>query len=196
VAAPTFPLTSAGAVGGLNVTDYIEQPADLRFVTDSVLELAAEGGPLAGVVDDERIAVGGHSLGAITTVGLAFNDCCEDPRVDAVFGVAAATWHFDGRPDERRDLPLLLIHGNADDTLPYSGSVDLYGRVTPPKFLVELVGGQHLAFFGGPWPPIIEEAVIGFLDRYLKDRARGLDALRDAGTQEGLTTLRSDEGAR
>jgi fermentation-respiration switch protein FrsA (DUF1100 family) len=196
VAAPSFPLTSAGAAGGLNVSDYDQQPADVRFVLDSVLGLARSGGPLAGAVDEERVAVGGHSLGAITTVGLAFNDCCEDPRIDAVFTIAAATWHFDGRPDERRDLPLLLIHGDADDTLPYAGSVDLYRRVTPPKFLVDLVDGPHIPFLRGPFPPLIDEAVVGFLDRYLKDRAGGLERLREAGTHEGLTTLRSDEGRR
>jgi alpha-beta hydrolase superfamily lysophospholipase len=192
VAAPTFPLTSAGAAGGLNVTDYVEQPADVRYVLDSVLALAADGGPLAGMVDEEHVAVGGHSLGAVTTVALAFNDCCQDPRIDAVFPVSAATWDFDGRPDERRDLPVLLIHGTADDTLAYAGSVDLYRRVTPPKFLVELVNGPHLAFFGGPWPALIDEAVIGFLDRYLKERAGGLADLEHAGTRPGLTTLRSD----
>ena len=191
VAAPTFPLTSAGAAGGLNVTDYVEQPADVRFVLDAVLH-----GPLAPVIDEDHIAVGGHSLGAVTTVALAFNDCCEDPRVDAVFTVAAATWRFDGRPDERRDLPVLFIHGTDDDTLPFSGSVDLYRRVTAPKFLIELEHGPHLAPFGGPWPPIINEAVVGFLDRYLKDRAHGLDAVRDAGSKEGLSTLRADEGRR
>ena len=195
VAAPTFPLTSAGALGGLDVTDYVEQPGDVRFVLDSVVALAGDGGPLAGVVDEERVAVGGHSLGAVTTVGLAFNDCCEDPRVDAVFPISAATWGFAGRPDERRDLPVLLIHGSADNTLPYSGSVDLYRRVTPPKFLVELVDGPHIPFFGGPWPPLIDQAVVGFLDRYLKDRAGGLDRLRNAGTRRGVTTLRADEGA-
>jgi fermentation-respiration switch protein FrsA (DUF1100 family) len=189
VAAPTFPLTSAGAAGGLNLSDYVEQPADVRFVIDSVLH-----GRLSAVIDEEHVAVGGHSLGAITTVGLAFNDCCEDPRVDAVFPVSAATWRFDGRADERRDLPVLLIHGTDDDTLPFSGSVDLYRRVTAPKFLVELVHGPHLAFFGGPWPRIIDDAVVGFLDRYLKERARGLDAVRDAGSRDGLTTLRADEG--
>jgi fermentation-respiration switch protein FrsA (DUF1100 family) len=89
---------------------------------------------------------------------------------------------------------VLLIHGTDDDTLPFSGSVDLYRRVTAPKFLVELVHGPHLAFFGGPWPRIIDEAVVGFLDRYLKERARGLDAVRDAGSRDGLTTLRADEG--
>jgi fermentation-respiration switch protein FrsA (DUF1100 family) len=192
VAAPTFPLTSAGAAGGPNVTDYVEQPADVGFVLDSVLRLAGDGGPLAGVVDDEHVAAGGHSLGAITTVGLAFNDCCQDPRVDAVFPVSAATWDFDGRPDERRDLPVLLIHGDADDTLAFSGSVDLYRPVTAPRFLVRLEGGPHLLFWRDPWPPLVDEAVIGFLDRYLKERAGGLADLEHAGTRPGLTTLRSD----
>jgi len=196
VAAPTFPLSSRGAPGGPNLSDYDEQPADVRFVIDSLLALDDSGdGPLADLIDEEHIAVGGHSLGAITTIGLAFNDCCHDGRVDAVFPVSGIQLPFAGAPDYDEDLPLLLVHGDHDEIVPYAFSGAVYRQAAAPRFLLTLTGAPHTPFFGGPWPVVVDEAVVGFLDRYLKDRPSGLDRLQEAGTTAGVATLRSDTGA-
>ena len=66
VAAPTFPLSS-GAGGMLG--DYVNQPADVSFVIDELLALPDDD-PLAGHVDADAVAAAGHSLGAITTIGV------------------------------------------------------------------------------------------------------------------------------
>ena len=69
VAAPTFPLSNGGAPGGPRLADVFNQPADVSFVIDQML--AANADPASafhGTIDPDRIGVGGHSLGAITTL--------------------------------------------------------------------------------------------------------------------------------
>src|SRR3954452_335173 len=63
VAAPTEPLTS-GANGWANIGDYVNQPADVRFVIGSMITA------FPNVVDGTKVAVAGHSLGAITAIGM------------------------------------------------------------------------------------------------------------------------------
>src|SRR5947209_7537413 len=65
VAAPTFPLTNPGAPGGPNEDDVVNQPADVRFVIDRLLAADAQPGPLAGLINPQRIGVAGHSDGGI-----------------------------------------------------------------------------------------------------------------------------------
>ena len=45
--------------------------------------LKGDDGPLAGMVEPDEIGIGGHSLGDITTLGVAANSCCRDDRVKA-----------------------------------------------------------------------------------------------------------------
>ena len=53
VAAPVFPLCSAGAPGGPEESDVINQPGDMSFVISSLLAVSSGGRrrPLAGLVD-------------------------------------------------------------------------------------------------------------------------------------------------
>jgi dipeptidyl aminopeptidase/acylaminoacyl peptidase len=81
IIAPTFPLSS-GAGG--TIPDYVNQPGDVFFALDSVIKMAtAPADPLFNKLDVDHIAVAGHSLGAMTTVGAALNSCCSQARVDA-----------------------------------------------------------------------------------------------------------------
>src|SRR5262249_10946324 len=73
VAAPAFPLTYHGAPGGGTIADLAEQPGDVSFVIDQVLAANTGQSWLRGLVDPRRIAVGGHSLGGLTTYGVAYN---------------------------------------------------------------------------------------------------------------------------
>ena len=71
VAAPTFPLSSGGAPGGPKGGDYVNQPADVSFVLSKVLRLTRGHHGLTRTIDRHEIGVAGHSLGAITTLGVA-----------------------------------------------------------------------------------------------------------------------------
>ena len=92
VAAPTFPLSSGK--GGV-LKDYVNQPADVSFVIDQLTALPADDA-LAAHLDAEAIAAAGHSLGAITTLGVTLNSCCADPRIDAAIELSGIRLPFPG----------------------------------------------------------------------------------------------------
>jgi predicted dienelactone hydrolase len=190
VAAPTFPLSNHDAPGGPTITDYTHQPGDVSFViTEMLRENADRRSVLRGRIDRHRIAVAGHSLGAITTLGVAYNSCCQDRRIDAAVPIsgimlpfgAHTTW-FAGPA-----VPLLLIHGNADQTVPYQSSVKTYALAKAPKYFMTLIGAPHTPFFGR-WGPDIDNTVVAFLDRYLEHRDRVAD-IEHAATDPGISAL-------
>ncbi len=145
VAAPAFPLTNSAARGGPNAQDYTNQPADVSFVIDEVLHAAAQpSGVLAGLVDPDAIGAAGHSLGGITTIGLATNTCCHDARVKAAVVMAGDALTFpDGSPDFAAAPPLLFVHGTADTLVPYEASVDAFNAAQGPKGLLTIPAGDH-----------------------------------------------------
>ena len=69
VAAPIFPLGNANAPGGPNESDIVNQPRDMSFVISQMLTASAQRrGPLAGLIDPNKIAVSGQSDGAETAL--------------------------------------------------------------------------------------------------------------------------------
>jgi predicted dienelactone hydrolase len=128
VAAPDFPLSSGGTPGGAIAGDYINQPADESFLIDQLL-LANDdpASPLYGRIDPDRIGASGQSLGGMTTFGLAFNTCCGDTRIDAAVPMAGQLLPFPGGEyDPLIGPPLLIIHGDADDSVPYSSAIEAH----------------------------------------------------------------------
>lgn len=192
VAAPQFPLSSAGAPGGPDLGDFAAQPGDMSFVVDRVLAESASGSaPLSGMVDPRRIGAAGHSLGGVTVLGLVANTCCRDGRVGA--GVVMSgdpvtfpTGHVDFGPAP----PVLLVHGNADPAVPYVSSIQAYNAAHPPKGLLTLVGGGH----GAPVDPAgrgfasVVAATTDFFDAYLKHRPGATEHLRRDAVR-GVTTF-------
>lgn len=205
VAAPTFPRTSRGAPGGPRLADYVNQPADVRVVIDTLARIGRPGRagpaggnvttdgdttPLAGLVDGERVAVAGHSLGGATTIGVAFHTCCRDRRVRAAIPIAPVRLPFPDGTFDRRKLPVLFIHGDQDSILRHQISVDLYGAAAPPKALLTLVGAGHTPFVE-PWRDPMVGAIRAFLDMYLRDEPDAAARLADAAVA-GVTTLATD----
>lgn len=180
IAAPTFPLSSAGAPGGPKLLDYLNQPGDVSFVITRMLALTRKPGPLRGLVDRHRVAAAGHSLGAITTIGVAFNGCCADHRLKAAVPMSGLELPF-GQPFTFPRVPLLLVHGNADQTVPYSGSTKVFSDAKLPKFLLTLLGAPHTFMFGPPYGPVTVNVTVDFFDRYLKGKDGALARMgRDA----------------
>ncbi len=190
VAAPTFPLSSGGAPGGPNLADYLNQPGDVSFVITQMLRLNRRvGSPYYGLIRAHRIGVAGHSLGAITTLGVAYNSCCQDRRIDAAVPMSGIQLPFGtGVYHEGRAVPLLLIHGTADGTVPYAGSSQAFAAAQPPKYLVSLTGAGHVPFFG-VHGPVVVESTIAFFDRYLKHRPGSLIRLLIAAHVPGVSTI-------
>ena len=196
VAAPTFPLSSHDAPGGPTILDYRNQPGDVSFViTEMLAQNADPHSRLHARIDRNRIAVAGHSLGAITTLAVAYNSCCEDRRIDAAVPISGimlpfgtnTTW-FNGP-----HVPLLLIHGNADQTVPYQSSVNSYMLASTPKYFMTLLGAPHTPF-SGPWGPDINNTVVAFFDRYLTHHDSVAD-IEDASRDPGLTSLQDEPAA-
>jgi fermentation-respiration switch protein FrsA (DUF1100 family) len=203
VVAPTSPLGSKDTPGGAGIQDMDQQALDVGFLIDRYLA-ASDGtdGPLAGMIDADRIGVFGHSMGAVSTMGAGLQDCCLDDRIDAVAEWSGILVPLGGSPGEvaerAKDRPVLIVHGDLDTTVPHVHGESVYERVPGPKFLVTLVGEAHTPPFvvglDSPAGSVATQATIGFFDRYLKDDPEGIDRLEAAvAAAPGKATLQADE---
>jgi len=184
VALPRFPLTS---LSGEALADVVNQPADVSFVIDQLLGLSDRpDGWLAGRLDADRIAAAGHSLGAVTTLALAYDGCCIDPRVDAALAVSGVGVPLGpGTLDDPPPTPLLLVHGAEDGTVPVTGSDDLFARATGPAYYLRLDEGDHTDIGFGPDGDLTREAMSAFLDAELDDDPEPLTELPDDVADSG-----------
>lgn len=189
VAAPVFPLENGNAPGGPNEADLVNQPADVSFVISNLLMRSASSrGVWRGLIDPRKIAVAGHSDGGETALAVAYDRFYRDRRVDAAVILSGAkipgAGGFNFAPGSP---PLLATQGTADTINPPSFTFDFYNVARPPKYLLQLLGANHLGpYTQQPQLGIVERVTIAFLDRYLKRRAVHLDAL---GNVPGLATL-------
>jgi fermentation-respiration switch protein FrsA (DUF1100 family) len=191
VAAPDFPLSNGAAPGGPTIADYPAQPGDMSAVITDVEQLSASAtSPLHGLVDPRLIGAAGHSLGAMTTLGLTANTCCQDRRVLAAVVLAGDALPFSQGSYTTKDTPAtLFVHGDDDRTVPYHAGRDAYRAAAPPKFLVTLEGGGHAGPYVNPadrWFGVVNHTAVAFLDRYLKGNQAALGRLQRAGTVAGI----------
>lgn len=198
VAAPTFPLTNDRDDPPSVFGDYVNQPADVGFVVDEVVRLSSGDHPtLGGRLDEERIAVSGHSLGGITTYGLLYNDCCRegwDDRIDAVAVMSSLPIDFEGSY-EFEGTPLLLILSTDDPTIPYEGAVGAYDEVADSKHLLTLESVDHSEQYedtASPHDEVVEDATIAFWDTYLLDDPDTADRLATAADASETASLTAD----
>jgi len=192
VALPTFPLSNGQAPGGPTIRDYVNQPGDVSFVITQMLRLDdTKGDPLRHVIDDDEIGVAGHSLGAITTLGVAANTCCQDRRIDAAVSFSGLELFPNGRWFAQPTPPLMLVHGNADKLVPYGGSVKVYSQAPPPKVFLTLVGAPHTPFFAQWLAPTVK-TVVDFFDAYLEHDHRALERIARDGNVPGVSFVQED----
>lgn len=193
VAAPTFPLSSSGAPGGPRLLDYLNQPGDVSFVITQMLRLERrDRGTLRHLIDRHDIGTAGHSLGAITTLGVAYNTCCQDRRIEAAIPMSGIELPFGNGTFftglKTKAAPLFLLHGDHDQTVPYQSSVTVLAAAPPPKFFETLVGAPH-TFFLSPWLDPTVKSVDDFLDAYLKHDRRALTRLAADAAVPRVTTF-------
>jgi predicted dienelactone hydrolase len=158
VAAPDFPLTSSAAWTGVSfadISDVGEQVKDIRFLIGELVRDSA----LAPAIDAERIAVGGHSLGGVTSYFTVFGAQTRDPRIKAAVLVGASdpvqtalsqdiglfgTAHSFASP------PVLFLSAEQDLFARLMGRPHVaFSRVEPPKYEVMIKGGAHVWFHDG-----------------------------------------------
>lgn len=199
VVAPTFPLSSITAPGGASTVDDIAQPGDLSFVLTKVLGLSAQkGNVLSGMIDSHRIAAVGHSLGAMTVLAWSEDTCCEDHRIDAAVIFDGVEADFgQGTFFGGHTVPILVVHGTADQTIPYANGRKIYDDAKPPKFLVSLIGAPHVSFLqiGAPdqkppvWEHVDVQSVIEFLKAELDHSTAAMNQLIAVANQPGVARL-------
>jgi predicted dienelactone hydrolase len=192
VAAPTFPMTSEGSA--LVEAGVLDQPADVSFVLTQVLALDGGDSELAGRIDATHVAVAGHSLGAMTTLGL-LDACCRDSRVTAAL-VLSGTLQAFGATETAPGVPTLFVHGTADAVLPVADGEAAYAATPGLRALVELPGGTHSAPYDDPSDPYataVGSLTTDFLRWTLGGDVAALAAVRSDAAQPGLTTLVDDQ---
>jgi predicted dienelactone hydrolase len=162
VAAPEFPLTSRAAHTGIaaaDVTDAPEQVRDISFVIDSVLA-DDELGP---IIDANRIALAGHSLGGVTTYFATWGMQCRDPRIRAAIPIAASDpvasalangLGFAGIQHAPVPVPALFLSAEKDLFARMAGRPGAaFARVEPPKHHLMIARGTHVWFHDGDDQP-------------------------------------------
>lgn len=191
VAAPDFPLSTTSAPGGPNAGDVINQPGDVSFAITAVVDRSkGDDDVLAGLVDPKRVGVAGHSLGGITTLGVAAHTCCQDDRIKGAVVLSGDPLKFPkGRFDYAQAPPLLLVHGTEDSAVDYGAGIDVFNAARGPKGLVTIEGGDHGSpiSVAGPAFPSVVGATTAFFDSYVKgDRAAraGITAAAEPGVTE------------
>jgi predicted dienelactone hydrolase len=149
VAAPQFPLTNLVTPGGQLLADVVNQPADVRFVLDELLRLAAEPGEwLAGGIDARRIGLQGLSLGGLTSLLVGYHPALRDRRVRAVLTLAPYSCPLTRRMLPHR-APLMLVAGDEDLITPTpTNAARTFERGRMQRTLVTLAAATHTAFSG------------------------------------------------
>ncbi len=146
VVAPTFPKTKKDARGKALRSEVVDQAADARYVLDQVLDRASEFG-----IDPAEVGAAGMSLGGMTVYGLISHPCCEDGRVSAAIVMAGVHDAFPSGTYHHQDVPVLLLHGDAD--VGFHNSRSAYAQLAPPKWFITLHGEGHSPPFEVPRGP-------------------------------------------
>ena len=189
VAAPEFPHTTGHGGDGLRA-DITNQPADLSFVADRVIELGASGTVIPAVLDPGKVAIVGHSDGGLTATAFGYGHQFRDRRVAAVVSLTGGVALFPGAFYADDDPPLLAAHARDDSTNPYSASVNLFHAVPAgrARFLLSIDGGGHIdpyMFATGRFD--LGDAIAAFLDLTVRGEPAAADRLRDVGRRPGFT---------
>jgi dienelactone hydrolase len=153
VAAANYPLTAGGTPGGPNADDLVNQPADVSFLIDSLLELSGSDKPFSGELDPSRIALMGYSLGGITTTLATYHPRLRDERVAAAISIAGPSAGLVSKFYETTDVPFMMIAGTLDALIDFEYNAAVIPERVQNSVLIEIDGGTHLGFgsISEPW---------------------------------------------
>jgi pimeloyl-ACP methyl ester carboxylesterase len=184
VVAPALPGSSdSSGLAALRALPF--QPGRVRQVIVGV----TEGQGAIPAADPERVVIAGHSLGAMTALAMAYNTCCVDRRVDAVVSIAGQLASFPGGVWNTGTVPVLFVHGRADQTVAYTGSGEAFQEVGTSAYLLTVEAGDHGGYLGGDDDhyPAVRDSVLAFLLSTVGDQPQaGLSDLAVAGGSAGI----------
>ena len=136
----------------------------------------------------ERFTPVGHSLGAATVFGVAYNSCCLDERIDVTITVAGGNLPFEGGTyDGAPPTPMLLVHGELDQTVPIAAGDAMFEFVDGPVWYLRPTSADHITVFTGDPGRLFNDAALTFLDVHLRGGdPTALDALGDEIAAGGI----------
>lgn len=150
VVAPTFPLTHYSAPGGANSADVVNQPADVRFILDTMLARNGDkNDTLFNTIDANRIVAAGLSLGGMTTTLASFHPEYADLRISAAISIAGPTYMFSKRFFADRSIPFMMIASPQDALVNYADNAANIRNKVDGAVLVSIEDASHTGF-GGP----------------------------------------------
>lgn len=147
VVAVNYPLSHGAAPGGPVVTDVVNQAGDVSFVIDQLLARnAVDGDSLQGMIDPDRIAAVGLSLGGLTTQLAAYHQEARDARIRTAVSIAGPSAMLEREFFRTVNIPFMMIAGTGDAIVPYDmNAAPMPGKVDN-SLLVTLEGGSHVGF--------------------------------------------------
>ncbi len=130
-----LPTCASGAAIGASL---VERPQDVVFVLDQILAADQDpASPLFAAIDEDRIAMTGHSFGGLTTYLVT----AIEPRVQVAVAMAPAALASSTLP-----VPSLTLLGAVDGVVSNDAARAAYERSVAPKLLVEIEHAGHYAF--------------------------------------------------
>ena len=196
VAAPYLPGERPDVPGPPDEDDRAQEPADLSAVISGVLAASATpSSPFAGLVDPSRIAVAGHSDGAMAVAALTLDSADHDPRVRAAMILSGAEMGVPGGVyGAKANVPVLIAQGTADPINNPSAADELFGAARAPKVLLWILNAAHLPPYvtAGVQQDLVRAATADFLDATLWPSRAALARLAHDGDTPGLTSLVAD----
>jgi alpha-L-fucosidase 2 len=151
---------------GANNTGMTAAQDDLKRALDFVV---ANAGTYE--VDTNRLGVGGGSAGAITALLATYGPNRSTVRPRALVDLWGAMY---GNESSIRagDPPLIIIHGTADTTVPYSYATAINNAATssgvPVTFVTATGGGHTLGMNAVISGQTVQQHVLNFLNQYLR----------------------------
>lgn len=147
VAAADYPLSNYDAPGPQLAQDVVNQPGDVSFIIDYLLQRShTEGDSFHGAIDESRIAAAGLSLGGMTTTLVAFHPTMGDPRIDAAISIAGPGFMFSHRYYEHRQLPYMMIASPIDAMVEYTANALPILKDVDGALLVSIEKASHAGF--------------------------------------------------
>jgi predicted dienelactone hydrolase len=195
VAGVQFPLSTRLSPGGATLNDIANQPGDVKFVISQLLKLNKQSGdPVSSLLTTSGVAVAGHSLGAVTTLGLVANTCCRDadPRIKAAVVMSGYPFTIPGGkyfPKGGYYPPMLSISGSKDPLATVPDTNQLFAQYPSTKYQAIMVGGPHVDFVP-PWETTLNKTIVAFLNAYLAKSGPTSAVMKDSNVP-GLATIRS-----
>jgi predicted dienelactone hydrolase len=135
------------SLGGYTVLELAgartDQPAFERFCRSSAADAICHPPEMAGLDADEPAAPSAETTASLARAGASYRD----RRIKAVFAIAPALGQaFDAASLTGIDIPISLIGGTADGTVPVETNIRHIAGLMPKAALTLLPGAGHYTF--------------------------------------------------